>query len=380
VASVTERDEACEERSGVEKSGGATNAEAVRTAEKQRDDVGVALKEKPSVSVVIDSYNYGHFIEEAIESVLAQDFPAEEMEILVVDDGSTDDTKLRVAKYGERVRYLWKPNGGQASAFNFGLQQVKGELVALLDADDYWLPTKLHRVVEEFDRHPDAGLVYHRFREFVEETGESRDGPFNEVSGWLPDDRKKMLLYTACQTSGLTFRTGLVRELLPLNEGMTIQPDGLLAALIIFLGPIVAIPEPLAVYRIHGSNLYYHSSMRVDKRRQARRIETLRILLDEMDKWLVEHGYDLNRPEVLAFRRRWRLLYEKEEFLLEAPGRLRFFWHLLQGMRNMDPCLNRRIQTVNCVNAVGSLLVGYEHYDRLDGWRLRLKRLLLGAK
>ncbi len=333
---------------------------------------------KPVISVLIDSYNYGHFIEEAIESVLKQDFPSEKMEILVVDDGSTDDTRVRVSKYGKSVQYFHKPNGGQASAFNFGIAKARGEIVALLDADDYWLPSKVRRVVDEFERHPEASLVYHSFREFRSETGEWRDGDFNAVSGFVPSDGKKTLLYTACQTSGLSFRTRLVRELLPLNEGMTIQPDGLLAALIIFLGPIVAIPEPLAVYRIHGSNLYHHPASGISSERQGRRLATLKILLEEMDKWLLRRRYDLRRADILAFRRRWRLLFETEEFKLVTPGRLRFFFHLLRAMRTMNPCLTRRIQAVNLINAVGSLFVGYGRYGRLDGWRKQLMRPFRG--
>ena len=65
----------------------------------------------PYFSVVIDTYNYGRFVEEAVSSVLSQDFPATEREILVVDDSSTDDTALRLRKYGRAVRYLHKPNG-----------------------------------------------------------------------------------------------------------------------------------------------------------------------------------------------------------------------------------------------------------------------------
>jgi glycosyltransferase involved in cell wall biosynthesis len=75
---------------------------------------------RPYVSVLIDTYNYGRFIEQAIESVLSQDFTMERVEILVVDDGSTDDTEERVKKYGAKIRYLRKENGGQASAFNLG--------------------------------------------------------------------------------------------------------------------------------------------------------------------------------------------------------------------------------------------------------------------
>ena len=82
----------------------------------------------PFITVIIDTYNYGHFVEEAIDSVLSQNFPADRMEVLVIDDGSTDDTSERVKKYGERIRYFQKENGGQASAFNFGFSRSRGEI------------------------------------------------------------------------------------------------------------------------------------------------------------------------------------------------------------------------------------------------------------
>ena len=334
---------------------------------------------KTVVTVLIDTYNYGHFIGEAIESVFAQEFPSQNLEILVVDDGSTDDTKERVTRYGDRIRYLYKPNGGQASAFNLGIERARGEYVALLDADDYWLPAKLRRVMEAFDKNPGAGLVYHRFREYLSDTGEWREGGLNDISGDVAKDRTKILQYTATQTSGLTFRTSVVREFLPLNEAMTIQSDGLLAALAIFLAPVVAIPEALAVYRIHEQNLYYQSAKGVDVQRQKRRLNTLRVLLDEMDLWLTRRGFDLREPAILAFRRRWRQLYETEEFLIEPPGRLRFFSFLVRSMRNMNPCLNWRIQAVNGLNAIGSLFVGYKNYPKLDDWRFRLKRGIVGT-
>jgi glycosyltransferase involved in cell wall biosynthesis len=330
--------------------------------------------EKPVVTVLIDTFNYGQFIDEAIRSVLSQDFPAKQMEILVVDDGSRDDTRERVSKYADRVQYLYKPNGGQASAFNFGIERARGEFVALLDADDYWLPTKLNTVVNAFQNGVDVGLVYHRFQEFRMESNEWRVGDFNAMSGFVPADKKSMLLYTACQTSGLTFRTELVRKLLPLDERMIISADAVLAALIIFLGPVMAIDEPLAVYRIHGANLYFHGAKGVDPARQSRRIEMLRVVLEEMDKWLAAHGYDLQQPEILAFRRRWRSLYDSEKFALHAPGRLRFFKYLRRTTKNMSPCLNPRIRIVNWINTFGSLFVGYENYSNLDRWRLALKR------
>jgi glycosyltransferase involved in cell wall biosynthesis len=339
---------------------------------------GIPMTE-PHVSVVIDTFNYGRFIEEAIESVLSQEFPADQMEVLVIDDGSTDDTAERVKKYGSRIQYFWKANGGQASAFNFGIARARGEFTALLDADDYWLPSKLSVVLEAFQTSPDVSLVYHQFQEFRVENYEWRIGDFNAVSGFIPAETKKALLFTACPTSGLTFRTELVRKLLPLNEKLIIQADGLLAALIIFLGPVIAIREPLAVYRIHGSNLYFHGAKEVDKARQSRRITTLKIIVDEMDKWLVDRGYDLNERVIRSFRQRWQLLYETEQFAYRGPGRIRFFVHLLKSMRLMGPCLNWRIQAVNAMNAVGSLIFGYQNYARLDEWRLKVKRIISGG-
>ncbi len=105
------------------------------------------------------------FIEQAIESVLTQDFAMEQVEILVVDDGSTDDTAERVKKYGGAIRYFRKENGGQASAFNLGFAEARGEFVFMLDADDYFLPGKLRRVMEEFEKHPELGTIYHRLVE-----------------------------------------------------------------------------------------------------------------------------------------------------------------------------------------------------------------------
>src|SRR6266404_4268062 len=97
----------------------------------------------PVISVVITTYNYGRFVEECVDSVLAQDYPSDRVEVIVVDDGSTDDTAERVKRYGTRIEYLRKANGGQASALNAGFAKARGEIISLLDADDYFLPGKL---------------------------------------------------------------------------------------------------------------------------------------------------------------------------------------------------------------------------------------------
>lgn len=95
----------------------------------------------PTVSAVIPSYNYGHFVTEAVDSVLAQKYePA--IEVVVVDDGSKDDTRERIKKYDGRVRYIYQENRGLSGARNTGIRAATGDWVGLLDADDYWHPEK----------------------------------------------------------------------------------------------------------------------------------------------------------------------------------------------------------------------------------------------
>jgi glycosyltransferase involved in cell wall biosynthesis len=106
-----------------------------------------------TVSVVIVAYNKAHTVGAAIESVLYQTY--RDFEILVVDDGSTDDTGDRVRAFGDRVRYLPKENGGTGSARNLGIAEARGPYVAFLDGDDLWLPGKLEIQLAAFDREPE---------------------------------------------------------------------------------------------------------------------------------------------------------------------------------------------------------------------------------
>src|SRR5258708_3106417 len=128
----------------------------------------------PPITVLITTYNYGGFIEETIDSVLGQEFPPDQVQIVVVDDGSTDDTAERLKKYGSRIEYFRKANGGQASALNLGIAKARGEILALLDADDLFLAGKLERGREEFERNPELGMVYHRMQEWHMDSRERR--------------------------------------------------------------------------------------------------------------------------------------------------------------------------------------------------------------
>ena len=135
---------------------------------------------KPFVSVLIDTYNHERFIEKAIVSVLEQDYPAAEREVLVVDDGSNDRTPEIIRKFEPHVRVLWKENGGQASAFNAGIPECKGEIVAFLDGDDWWAGNKLTSVVQAMAASSSVGIVGHGIvvvgRDGSEQTETLREG------------------------------------------------------------------------------------------------------------------------------------------------------------------------------------------------------------
>jgi len=113
------------------------------------------------VSVVIPTYNRARRIPEAIESVLRQ--PVSELEVIVVDDGSTDETESVVAKYGSRVRYVRQANAGVGAARNAGIRMATGEFVAFLDSDDRWHDFKLSMQLAVFEARPDVGLVFSDF-------------------------------------------------------------------------------------------------------------------------------------------------------------------------------------------------------------------------
>lgn len=112
--------------------------------------------DSPAVSVVIPAYNAAWCVSKAIDSVLAQDF--DDFEVIVVNDGSTDDTAPMLAAYGGAIHVIDQPNGGMSSARNAGIRAARGELLAFLDADDWWLPAKLGKQVALMRARPDLGF------------------------------------------------------------------------------------------------------------------------------------------------------------------------------------------------------------------------------
>jgi glycosyltransferase involved in cell wall biosynthesis len=112
----------------------------------------------PQISVVIPTYNYGRFVTSAVESALAQTYA--DREVIVVDDGSTDDTRQRLAPFLDRIRYIYQDNGGLSAARNTAIRAAAGAWIALLDADDVWHPRKLELQIRCLSTQgPEVGLL-----------------------------------------------------------------------------------------------------------------------------------------------------------------------------------------------------------------------------
>lgn len=228
---------------------------------------------RPFVSVLIDTYNHEKFIGQAIASVLEQDFPASDREIIVVDDGSTDGTPEMVKKFEPLVRLQRKQNGGQASAFNFGIPQCRGEIIAFLDGDDWWEPGKLKAVLSEFEAHPEIGAVGNGLFE-VDEQGKQlfQNAPDRRYScrlRSLEEARQFLALRSFLGTSRLAVRRSVLDRIVPLPEGLLVEADEFLFTMAVALSGCIVLEQPLTSYRYHSDNQFQFTA-RDDRRRERK--------------------------------------------------------------------------------------------------------------
>jgi glycosyltransferase involved in cell wall biosynthesis len=207
----------------------------------------------PLVSVVIPTYNCAQYVRQAVESVLSQTY--ERCEIIVVDDGSSDDTKDRLAPVRARIHYIYQANRGLPAARNVGIRRARGEVVAFLDADDWWLPTKLQVQLPHFTSSLETALVHCDVTHFDMQTCR-----FLELR--RPRDEFAGRCYGRMFFSNrVTPSTVLVRREPLLAEGGFDETlvegceDYDLWLRLARLHPFAYVPERLVVYRLHGGNM-----------------------------------------------------------------------------------------------------------------------------
>lgn len=224
------------------------------------------------VSIVINNHDYERFLPRAVGSALAQTHP--DVEVVVVDDGSTDGSRALIAGYGDRIIAVLKENGGQASAVNRGFAVCTGDVVIFLDADDELLPHAAERVCGEML--PDVAKVHFRL------AGIDADGvplgwthPSAAVSlpsGDLSGHVARVGSYVTPVMSGNAFSRLALTDVLPVpEEDFRISADGYLVVAAALRGRVAAIDEVLGLYRLHGHNAW--SATELDVSRLARYVD-----------------------------------------------------------------------------------------------------------
>lgn len=212
-------------------------------------------KQQPFVSIIVNNYNYARFVGEAIESACNQTY--ENTQVIVVDDGSKDNSRDIISSYENRVTAIFKANGGQASAFNAGFEASTGEIIFFLDADDYLLPNAVEQVVSVWSSDT---VKVHFLLNGIDGSGDSLGYTYPSRGEYLGRGNvvPKLLIkgtYGVAPTSGNALSRNTLAKIFPIEEEKyRISADGYLATAVAFHGEIVALEEPLGAYRVHGSN------------------------------------------------------------------------------------------------------------------------------
>ena len=211
----------------------------------------------PNVSIVIDNWNYARFLPAAIESALGQTL--QDVEVIVVDDGSTDDSRAILESYGTRITCVFQENGGQAAALNAGFARATGDVVLLLDSDDILYPETAALVAAAFGSDPSVALVQYRLAVVGPSdcvVGVRPPAHVAMPSGDLRRDSKRLDNHTGWSpTSGTAYRADLLRPALPIPEATyRICADEYLTRAAALSGRVRSLDMIGGIYRMHGAN------------------------------------------------------------------------------------------------------------------------------
>jgi glycosyltransferase involved in cell wall biosynthesis len=234
------------------------------------------VKPESLVSIIIDNYNYGRFLGEAIDSALDQTYSP--VEVIVVDDGSTDHSREIIESYGDRIIAIFKSNGGQASAFNTGVKACRGDFICFLDADDVFNSNKVAECIQVLTEKKQANplvMVYHLL-EFVDKEGNSLNR-FEPPAVWnYPANlyeqtcKYRHFPYPAAPTSANVFTYELLAAIFPIPERgknyvIKSSAENIVVRAAGLIGEIYGINQALAKYRSHGENLWHGTGWDVAK-------------------------------------------------------------------------------------------------------------------
>jgi glycosyltransferase involved in cell wall biosynthesis len=224
------------------------------------------------VTVVICNYNYERYLAAAIDSALAQDYPA--TDVIVIDDGSTDGSRAIIDQYGSRISSIFKENGGQVSAYNHAIDLLETEYVIFLDSDDLLYPSAVSEVMSRFANGQWAKV---QFRLDVMDEAGAQTGAYVPHSE-PPDDCGKLLLggwlYPSPPASGNAYRVSALRRIFPVPEAGINRYGADFYAIygVALTGPVATVSKSLGSYRVHhagGTTLSFANSEQINKAPKA---------------------------------------------------------------------------------------------------------------
>lgn len=212
-------------------------------------------------SILINNYNYAQFVGQAIKSALNQTYL--DVEVIVVDDGSTDNSRDVISSFGDRIKAIYKENGGQASAFNVGFAASQGDFIFLLDADDIFYLKKIEECVQIFESHDHINWIFHQLKYIDSQSrlidnlnilnkSNCKDIEIINVQESLRKGRRFNFIPPA--TSGLCFKRKVLASILPMPEYIKITSDNYIKFSALFLSSGIIYSASLASQRIHESN------------------------------------------------------------------------------------------------------------------------------
>lgn len=222
-----------------------------------------AENDLPLISVIIPVYNRESFICRALESVFSQSYPAGRMDVIVIDDGSTDNTSDIVKQYGRDIRYIRQENRGIASARNKGIAAAKGEVISFLDADDLWHKERLQKIAGVFNANMEIGMVYHSFSlidggdEIIHDNFYKAFGYTEGLSGRVSKEIFSGRIF--CGGSSFAFTRKIIDKIYPVPEDVRRGVDYYIASISSCLADAVFMPGILGKYRYHGMNTTMHA-------------------------------------------------------------------------------------------------------------------------
>ena len=219
------------------------------------------MSDKPLVSIIINNYNYDRFLAQAIESALNQTYP--HIEVVVVDDGSTDNSRTIIAGYGDRIIPILQENGKQGKALNNGFAHSQGDIILFLDSDDYLLPQAVDRIVSHWK--PELAKIHYRLTVVDAEQqplGFSYPPESQSLaSGQVLQELLQTSGYTSTPMSGNAYSRKTLQKVFPIPDEYALTADDYLLISTPFYGEVVGIEEPLGAYRIHPNNQWALSSI-----------------------------------------------------------------------------------------------------------------------